>query len=83
MRCTSGSPCWTRGYGIDEATVARVFEPFFTTKKAGEGTGLGLAVVQGIVKSHDGTITIRTKRGEGTRVDVVLPAVQHARAIVA
>jgi signal transduction histidine kinase len=71
------------GCGIDEATVARVFEPFFTTKKAAEGTGLGLAVVQGIVKSHDGTITIRTKRGEGTRVDVVLPAVRHARATVA
>jgi two-component system, cell cycle sensor histidine kinase and response regulator CckA len=64
------------GCGMDEATMKRVFEPFFTTKTVGEGTGLGLAVVHGIVTSHGGRIDIKSEVGAGTRFDVVLPTMQ-------
>ncbi len=61
------------GCGIDEATMERLFDPFFTTKEVGKGTGLGLSVVHGIVASHGGQITINSRDGQGTRVQVYLP----------
>jgi PAS domain S-box-containing protein len=62
------------GSGIDEIHLERVFEPFFTTKEVGQGTGLGLAVVHGIVVSHGGRIECRTKRDEGSVFTIFLPA---------
>jgi PAS domain S-box-containing protein len=61
------------GKGMDPETMGRVFDPYFTTKGLGEGTGLGLAVVQGIVKDHQGIITVESEKGEGTVFRVYFP----------
>jgi PAS domain S-box-containing protein len=62
------------GHGIDPAIQEHIFEPFFTTKEAGQGTGLGLASVYGIVESHGGSIVCRSETGRGTTFRTHLPA---------
>lgn len=61
------------GHGMEKAVTDRVFDPFFTTKGPGEGSGMGLAVVHGIVKRHQGAISVQSKPGSGTVFTVLLP----------
>ena len=61
------------GQGIPESILERIFEPFFTTKEQGKGTGMGLAVVQGIVRSHRGFVTVESVPGKGATFNVFLP----------
>ncbi|MBF0475493.1 MAG: response regulator [Deltaproteobacteria bacterium] len=63
------------GAGMDSETVKHIFEPFFTTKAEGMGTGLGLAMVYGIVKSHNGHVVCHSESGQGTMFDLFFPAV--------
>jgi len=64
------------GHGIKQEIMPRIFEPFFTTKKVGEGSGMGLAVVHGIVKSHGGHIHVYSEENRGTSIKVYLPATE-------
>jgi PAS domain S-box-containing protein len=61
------------GSGMDEATQRRIFEPFFTSKPVGQGTGLGLAVVYGVVQNHGGFIEVKSQLGHGTTFCIYLP----------
>jgi len=70
------------GTGIPDEIKNNIFDPFFTTKKHGKGTGLGLAMVYGIVKEHKGVILVKTRVGEGTAFEIYLPVSRGALPIV-
>lgn len=71
------------GCGMDRATLERIYDPFFTTKKPGEGTGLGLSVVHGIMKNHDGAIVVYSEPGRGTAFRLFFPAAEAGGAVAA
>jgi PAS domain S-box-containing protein len=64
------------GHGMDQETIDHIFEPFYTTKEVGRGTGLGLAMVYGIVKQHDGFIRCQSSLGRGATFEIFLPAIE-------
>jgi signal transduction histidine kinase len=66
------------GQGIPPENLSRIFEPYFTTKERGEGTGLGLAVVRGIVENHGGRITVKSLPGQGAVFQVLFPLIEQA-----
>lgn len=69
------------GHGMDSDVLERIFDPYFTTKGPGEGTGLGLSVVQGIVKAHGGAITVWSEPGQGAAFSVFLPLHEDSKAM--
>ena len=69
------------GEGIAPENLAKIFDPFFTTKAEGKGVGLGLAVLYGIVKAHEGEVEVMSQRNQGTTFTVTLPL--KSRAIAA
>ena len=64
------------GNGIPNEEIDRIFDPYFTTKEFGKGTGMGLSVVHGIVKSHGGVITVHSEHGQGATFSILLPAIE-------
>ena len=64
------------GGGIDEEIMKQIFEPYFTTKEAGKGTGLGLAVVHGIVRRHEGAVSVQSIVGKGTTFNIYIPEIK-------
>jgi PAS domain S-box-containing protein len=64
------------GHGMSSSVVDQIFNPFFTTKEKGEGTGMGLSVVHGIVKNYGGTISVTSEPGKGSRFDLLIPAIE-------
>jgi signal transduction histidine kinase/CheY-like chemotaxis protein len=68
------------GCGMEPEVLESIFDPFFTTKPTGEGTGLGLSVVHGIVKSHDGNIRVYSKPGQGSSFNIFIPKIESDSA---
>ena len=68
------------GPGMDAALLARIFEPFFTTKPVGQGTGLGLAVVHGVMRTHEGGVDVQSAPGQGSRFTLYFPVATGATA---
>ncbi len=66
------------GYGMNKETLGRIFEPFFTTKTVGKGTGMGLASVFGIIKSHNGAIEVKSELNKGTEFSLYLPCIENS-----
>ncbi|MGE5300414.1 MAG: sensor histidine kinase, partial [Acidobacteriota bacterium] len=62
------------GTGIEEGVIDRIFDPFFTTKPLGKGTGLGLSICYGIIKEHNGSISVKSRKGQGAAFTIRLPA---------
>jgi CheY-like chemotaxis protein/anti-sigma regulatory factor (Ser/Thr protein kinase) len=71
------------GSGMDAETVQRIFEPFFTTKPVGQGTGLGLAVVHGVMRAHLGAVDVRSRLGEGSEFTLYFPAASSQATVTA
>jgi CheY-like chemotaxis protein len=69
------------GLGIDPKIIDRIFDPYFTTKGVGKGSGMGLAVVHGIVKSHSGSIKVDNTLGKGTKFSMLFPLAQGKAAV--
>jgi signal transduction histidine kinase len=66
------------GVGIPESERGHIFDPFFTTKQEGEGTGMGLSIVYGIVRNHGGTIRVDSREGAGTTFVMIFPTCQSS-----
>ena len=66
------------GHGMDAITMERIFDPYFTTKPVGEGSGLGLSIVHGIVTRHQGAISVTSEPGKGTRFEILIPEAESA-----
>ncbi len=66
------------GYGIEKENLEHIFDPFFTTKEVGKGTGMGLSVVHGIVKEHNGSIMVQSETGKGTAFHVLFPVIESS-----
>jgi PAS domain S-box-containing protein len=71
------------GHGISTMEIDRIFDPYYTTKEVGKGTGMGLSVVHGIVKNHEGAISVKSEYGKGTTFSIFFPVIEEQTAIEA